>query len=247
MITLAFAAALSLLASQSTPSGSGLASRRSAIFAPLDTVAPRIASERDSLEFQLRLVANQAARAESLVATQALALERMRQDSLRQDTLARQAAARQATLSDSLQRFRLHDSSVVELDTLTVSDTTLLAARSPWRARLAQTAQRRGYSVLLHPAVSGHRTGRFLQGSLERKGDTVQVRLVLHRQADSVVSVHRGPAKRLGALQDAALADLFGKDPVVEQPRSDVANAGLQAGMLAAVTAVALIVSVSLW
>lgn len=247
MLTLALAAALSLLASQSSPSGSALASRRSAIFAPLDTVVPRVHAERDSLDLQLRLLKSQAALTESLVVTQARTLERMRQDSLRQDTLARQAAARQAVLSDSLQRFRLHDSSVVELDSLAFSDSTLRGARDAWRARLAQTAQRKGYSVLLKPAVSGHRTGRFLQGSLVRTKDSVQVRLVLHRQSDSVVSVHQGPARNLQSLQDAALEDLFGKEPAPAEPRSPVANAGLRAGMLAAVTAVALIVSVSLW
>lgn len=247
MITLAIAAVLSMLASQTSPSGPGLASRRSAIFAPLDSVAPRITAERDSLHLQLRLVAAQAARAESLVASQARELVRMRSDSLRQDTLAREAAARQAVLSDSLQRFRLHDSAVVELDTLTFSDSSLRAPRDAWRARLAQTAQRRGYSVLLRPAVSGHRTGRFLQGSLVRTRDSVQVRLVLHRQGDSVVSVHQGPVRKTQSMQDAALEELFGKDPVSAEPRANVAHAGLRAGMLAAVTAVALIVSVSLW
>lgn len=247
MTILAFAAVLSLLASQSTPSGSTLSSRRSAIFAPVDTVAPRINAERDSLFFQLQLTATGLARAESLAASLARSIERMRSDSLRQDTLARQAAARQAVLSDSLQRFRQHDSSVVELDTLTFSDSTLQQARDAWRLRLAQTAQRKGFSVLLKPAVSGYRSGRFLQSSLTRTKDSVQVRLVLHRQSDSIVSVHKGPAKKLESLQDAAVADLFGKEPAAPEPPSDVANAGFRAGMLVAVTAVALIVSVSLW
>lgn len=247
MTTLALATLLSMLASQSSPSGSALSNRRSAIFAPVDTVAPRLVAERDSLDLQLRLAASQSARTESLLVSQTRNLERMRSDSLRQDSLAVQAAARQASLSDSLVRFRLHDSSIVELDSLTFSDSTLRSARDAWRVRLAQTAQRRGYSVLLKPAVSGHRTGRFLQGSLVRTKDSVQVRLVLHRQTDSVVSVHQGPAKKLGSLQDAALEDLFGKEPTPPEPRSEVANAGLRAGMLVAVTTVALIVSVSLW
>ena len=247
MTTLALATLLSMLASQSTPSGSTLSSRRSAIFAPPDTVAPRLVAERDSLDLQLRLAASQSARTESLLVFQTRTIERMRSDSLRQDTLASQAAARQAGLSDSLARFRLHDSSIVELDSLTFSDSTLRSARDAWRVRLAQTAQHRGYSVLLKPAASGYRTGRFLQGSLDRANDSVQVRLVLHRQTDSVVSVHRGPAKRLQALQDSALEDLFGKEPASPEPRSDVANAGLRAGMLVAVATVALIVSVSLW
>lgn len=247
MTTLALATLLSMLASQSAPPGASLSSRRSAIFAPLDTLTPRVVSERDSLDLQLRLTATRAARSESLVVVQAANLERMRSDSLRQDSLARQAAAHQAVLSDSLQRFRLHDSSVVELDTLTFSDSTLRSARDAWRARLARSAQVKGYSVLLKPAVSGHRTGRFLQGSLVRTRDTIQVRLVLHRQTDSVVALHEGPARKLESLQDAALADLFGKEPAPPEPRSEVANAGLRAGMLVAVTTIALIVSVSLW
>lgn len=247
MTTLALATLLSMLASQSSPSGTALSNRRSAIFAPADTVALRLVAERDSLDLQVRLAASQSARTESLLVSQTRTMERMRQDSLRQDSLARQAAARQAVLSDSLVRFRLHDSSIVELDTLTFSDSTLRSARDAWRVRLARTAQTRGYSVLLKPAVSGHRTGRFLQGSLVRTNDSVQVRLVLHRQTDSVVSVHQGPSKNLESLQDSALEALFGKQPTPPEPRSDVANAGLRAVMLVAVTTVALIVSVSLW
>lgn len=217
--------------------------------APPSTLPAPASAALDSLARQLASCRIRLDSSDTTVARLRDSLASSRGARSRTDSLRRSDSLLASRRGDTLALVRRFDSLTVQLEELTVSDTSLSANADRFSEALLAAALRSGFSVRRAPLLPGVRNCVGLKAALYRSGDTTWLRLVRLGRTDSVVVLgHAASSGDSGVerMERRALRDLYGPGATPPEPRAPW-HWGVRVGILATSALVSLLVMASLW